>query len=348
MVALAQRVGARALRALPESWITLLAGRTLAIRGRELDPYLALVARATRGLPPLHALTPSEARRSAGEAIALAAGSGAALERIEDHRVPGAEGPLAARLFVPPYLDGPRPLILYFHQGGFVIGDLDWCAPLCSVLAAGARCPVLAIDYRKGPEHRFPAAQEDAWAAYCHARAHANRFGGDPERVAVAGDSAGGGLAALVAQRAKAEGAAQPVFQLLIYPWLIACAENDAYRDFGAVDPLPRENIPWFLSHYLGGDAERADPRLNPGLAADLSGLAPALVYTAGFDILCDEGEAYAKRLAAAGVPVRYRCFDSLTHAFTSLGGVAPGALRAIEQIARDADVALCTGPAPR
>ena len=258
--------------------------------------------------------------------------------------MPSAERPLAARLFVPPRLDGPRPLILYFHQGGFVIGDLDWCSPFCSVLAAGARCPVLAVDYRKGPEHRFPAAQEDAWAAYCHVREQAQRFGGDPARIGVGGDSAGGGLAAMVAQRAKAEGTAQPVFQLLIYPWLIACADNDAYREFGAIDPLRREDIPWFLSHYLADDRDRADPRLSPGLAADLSALAPALVYTAGFDILCDEGESYAQRLAAAGVPVRYRCFDSLTHAFTSLAGVAPSASRALEEIAREVDAALCSG----
>ena len=345
MRALAQRVGARALRALPADWAALLAGRAPVIRGRALDPHLALVARAARGRPPLHALTPAEARRAAGESVALAAGRGAQLERIEDHRVPGAERPIAARLFVPRELDGPRPLILYFHQGGFVIGDLGWCAPFCSVLAAVARCPVLAIDYRKGPEHRFPAAQDDAWAAYRHVREHADRFGGDPARIAVGGDSAGGGLAAMVAQRAKAERIAEPLFQLLIYPWLIACADNDAYRDFGAIDPLRREDIPWFLSHYLADDRERGDVRFSPGLAGDVGGLAPALVYTAGFDILCDEGEAYARRLAAAGVRVRYRCFDALTHAFTSLAGVSPAAATALEEIARDVDLALGAGP---
>jgi acetyl esterase/lipase len=327
----AQRVAARALRALPEDWAALLAGATPVIRSRALDPHLALAARATRRQTPLHALTPAEARRTASESVALAAGPGAAPERVEDHRVPGADR----------RLDGPRPLILYFHQGGFVIGDLDWCGPFCSVLATGARCPVLAVDYRKGPEHRFPAAQEDAWAAYCHVREHADRFGGDPARIGVGGDSAGGGLAAMVAQRAKAEREAPPLFQLLIYPWLLACADNDAYRDFGAVDPLPRENISWFLAHYLGDESERDDLRLSPGLASDLSGLAPALVYTAGFDILCDEGEAYAQRLVAAGVPARYRCFDSLTHAFTSLAGVAPAAGRALEEIARDVDLVL-------
>src|SRR5512145_653883 len=152
MRAFAQRVAARALRALPEEWAALLAGTTPVIRGRKLDPHLALAMRAARGQPPLHTLAPAEARRVAGESVASAAGRGAALERVEDHRVPGAERPLAARLFVPPGLDGPRPLLLYFHQGGFVIGDLGWCGPFCSELAAGARCPVLAVDYRKGPE----------------------------------------------------------------------------------------------------------------------------------------------------------------------------------------------------
>lgn len=350
MASFAERIGARALRlalqASPESWVALAAGPPAVIRGRTLDPRLALIARAATRQPALHTLTPAEARAATDDALSLVTGPTPPLERLEEHRVPGAEGPLVARLHVPPALDGPRPLILYFHQGGCVIGNLDWCESVCSVLAAGARCPVLAVAYRKGPEHRFPAAQEDAWAAYRWAREHAGRFGGDPARVGVGGDSAGGGLAAMIAQRAKAEGLPQPSFQLLVYPWLLAYADNAAYRDFGACYPLSREDMAWFLTHYLNDDAERADVRISPGLAADLSGLAPALVYTAGFDLLCDEGEAFARRLDAAGVPVTFRCYESLTHSFTSFAGAVPAAARALEEIAHDVDLVLSKGVA--
>jgi acetyl esterase/lipase len=203
---------------------------------------------------------------------------------------------------------------------------------------------VLSVDYRMGPEHRFPAAQEDAWAVYRYALERAGEFAGDPERIGVGGDSAGGGLAAMIAQRARAERLRAPRFQLLIYPWLEAFADNAAYRDFGACPPLLREDIPWFLSHYSNSDAERNDTRLSPGLADELAGLAPALVYTAGFDILCDEGERYAQRLAEAGVPITYRCYESLPHGFTLLAGVTPAAGRALDEIARDVDLLLCRG----
>jgi acetyl esterase len=334
ITALAHRLGARALRAVPERWIRPLAGAPTVIRGRTLDPHFALITRASR-VPALHTLTPAEARAVTSDSLAPAAAPLRPLERLEEHRVPGAERALVARLYVPPDLDGPRPLVLYLHQGGFVVGDLDWCAPFCSVLATRARCLVLSIDYRKGPEHRFPAAQEDAWAVYRFALEHAGRLGGDPARVAVGGDSAGG---------ARAERVRPPCFQLLIYPWLLACGDNAAYRDFGACPPLVREDIPWFLSHYLNADRERDDVRFSPGLASDLHDLAPALVYTAGFDILCDEGEHYAQHLTAAGVPVLFRCCESLPHGFASFGGVVPAAARALEEIARDVDLVLSRG----
>jgi acetyl esterase/lipase len=343
LAAFAQQLGARALRSMPERWIRPLAGAPTVIRGRTLDPHFALITRASR-LPALHTLTPAEARAVTSDSLAPAAAPLRPLERLEEHRVPGAERALIARLYAPPDLDGPRPLVLYFHQGGFVVGDLDWCEPFCSVIATRARCLVLSVDYRMGPEHRFPAAQEDAWAAYRFALEHADRFGGDPARVAVGGDSAGGGLAAMIAQRARAERVPAPCLQLLIYPWLLACADNAAYRDFGACPPLVRADIPWFLSHYSNAERERVDVRFSPGLATDLGGLAPALVYTAGFDILCDEGEDYAQRLAAAGVPVLFRCCESLPHGFASFAGVVPAAARELDEIARDVDLAFSKG----
>jgi acetyl esterase/lipase len=342
-----ERTGARAMRTLPDPWVARLArwaGGPTVIRGRTLDARLDLATRAAASTPAMHTLTPAEARAAADASFALASGPPRPLERVETHRVPGAEGPMDARLHVPPDLDGPRPLILWLHQGGCVVGNLDWCDAFCSVLASGTRAPVLAVAYRKGPEHRFPAAQEDAWAVYRWACDHAGTLGGDPTRLGVGGDSAGGGLAAMIAQRAKAESAPPPAFQLLVYPWLLAFADNDAYRDFGACYPLDVASMEWFLTHYLNDASERDDVRLSPGLAVDLTGLAPALVYTAGFDLLCDEGEAYAKRLEAAGVPVTFRCYESLTHSFTGFGGLAPAALRAQAEIAHDVDLALSKG----
>ena len=339
-----ERAGARVLRGLPDSWVARLAGEPTVIRGRVLDPRLALLARATRARPALHTQTPAEARAAADTAIALGAGPPRPLEHLEERRIPGAEGPRVARLHVPPGLDGPRPLILWFHQGGCVIGSPAWSETFCSVLAHGARAPVLAVAYRRGPEHRFPAAQDDAWAVYRWARERADEVGGDPARVGVGGDSAGGGLAAMIAQRARIEGAPQPSFQLLIYPWLEAFAGGDAYRDFGGCPPLTAASMEWFLTHYLNDPAERGDWRLSPGLAEDLTGLAPALVYTAGFDLLCDEGEAYAERLGSAGVPVTFRCYETLTHSFTALGGVCPAAARAQVEIAHDVDLVLSKG----
>lgn len=342
------RQAARLLRVLPDAWVRGLAGAPVRIRGRTLDPRLQLLARQAGRAPALHTLTPEEARAATDAAIALGTAPPRPLESVEERRVDGAEGDLRARLYRPHGLDGPRPLLLWFHQGGCVIGSLDWADDVCSRLATAARCLVLSVDYRKGPEHRFPAAQEDAFAAYRWALERAGELEGDPRRVAVGGDSAGGGLAAQVARRAAREGLRAPALQLLVYPWLVACAGGDAYRDFGDSYPLTRESMQWFLAHYLGDPedaAAREDPRLSPGLADDLAalkGLAPALVYTAGFDLLCDEGRDYAERLEAAGVPVTFRCYESLAHSFTSLGGAVPAADRALDEIARDVDRALC------
>jgi acetyl esterase/lipase len=282
-----------------------------------------------------------EARAAAKARILLAAGRPRRMAEIHHRAVTGAEGWLPARLYRPPRIDAPRPVVLYFHQGGCVIGDLDWCETFCTQLAEGARCLVLSVEYRKGPEHRFPAAQEDAVAAWRWLQEHAGELGGDPRRLVVAGDSAGGGLAAHVAHAAKRSEGTQPLLQILIYPWLHAFADDASYRDFGACYPLTRESMQWFLAHYERDPRDREDPRLSPLLEPDCSGLAPAVVVTAGFDLLCDEGEAYARRLAAAGVPVTLRCEESLCHSFTALGGVSPAAAAACGAIARDLERAL-------
>ena len=344
MASFAERIGSLVMGLLPDSVVARVAGAPTMIRGRSLDPRLQLIAGVAAKAPALSAQSPVEARASADSTIAVAAGRPRPLESVTDRTVPGADGHLPARLHRPFDLDGPRPLLLYFHQGGCVIGNIDWCDVFCSILAETTRCPVLAVGYRKGPEHRFPAAQEDALAVYEWACEHADEVGGDPRRIGVGGDSAGGGMSAMIAQEAKRRGLQRPLLQLLVYPWLVAYADNDAYRDFGDAYPLSADSMRWFLHHYLNDDAERDDLRLSPSLETDLRELAPALVYTAGFDVLCDEGDEYAARLETAGVPVTHRRYDSLCHSFTMLGGASPAAERALLEIARDVERTITGG----
>lgn len=343
MPSLPGRLLAGALDRLPEPWLLRLAGGAApAIRGRTLAPQLQLIARLGSRQTPFHRLTAAEARAATTRGLLFAAAP-RAMAAIRSRAIPGPAGGIPVRIATPHGLDGRRPLILYFHQGGCVIGDLDWCLPFCTLLAETARCPVMAVGYRKGPEHRFPAAQEDAVAAYRWARAHAAEIGGDPERLVVAGDSAGGGLSAHVTHALRRAGDPQPRLQVLIYPWVQAYADNDAYRDFADAWPLTPEGMAWFLANYTSGEAEWRDPRLSPLLEDDFAGLAPALVYTAGFDPLCDEGEQYARKLETAGVPTAYRCFEHLCHSFTSLGALAAPA-EALAEIARDVERSLTGG----
>jgi acetyl esterase/lipase len=338
-----ERMLARLLPLLPERLVARMAAPVPEIRGRRLDGHLALIAKGAAAATPIHQLTAVEARAAAKQGISLAQPRARRMAEIDHFTVHGGAGPLGARLYRPRGIDGLRPLVLYFHQGGFVIGDLDWCEPFCTQLAETARCLVLSLDYRKGPAHRFPAAQEDAVSAYRFALEHARELGGDARRIVVAGDSAGGGLAAHVTHAAKRAGLPQPLLQILIYPWLHALADNESYRDFGASYPLSRDSLLWFLANYAR-ERDRQDPRLSPLLEPDLSGLAPALIVTAGYDVLRDEGRDYARRLEAAGVDVTFRCEESLSHSFTALGGVSPAAAEACREIARDLERALTRG----
>jgi acetyl esterase/lipase len=231
--------------------------------------------------------------------------------------------------------------MLYFHQGGNVIGDLDTCEAFCSLIAERARCYVLSVDYRLAPEHKFPAAADDAIAAYRWAREHAKELGADPGRLAVGGDSAGGGLSAVVTHALKKAGEPQPLLQLLIYPWVTAASKFPSYETYGDAFPLNAAMMDWFANYYFNGEAERSDTRASPLREEDFGDLAPAQIITAGFDPLCDEGEAYAEKLRQGGTPVAFRCEEHLTHSFTSMMGTVPAARRALEQIADDVAKAL-------
>jgi acetyl esterase len=249
---------------------------------------------------------------------------------IRDFTIPGPDGPLRTRHYRPA-VDGAAPLLVYFHGGGFVVGDIESHDGLCRMICQDAAIHVLSVDYRLAPEHKAPAAVDDCVAAYRWARAHAAELGANPFRIGVGGDSAGGNLAALVALCSRDEGIPQPVLQVLLYPVLDLSEETRSRKLFSDGFFLSRQDRDWFTDMYLGGSTVAADDgRISPLKAADLSGLAPALVLTAGFDPLRDEGNEYAAALRSAGVAVDHRQFDALTHGFASIAPFGGGSADAI------------------
>lgn len=250
---------------------------------------------------------------------------------IRDRFIPVEGGAVGARMYVPlAHKSGPRPIVVYYHGGGFVLGSLDSHDGECRALAAETGAIVVAIDYRLAPEHRFPTAAQDALAAFRWVAQNAASMGGDPARIAVAGDSAGGNLSAVVALETRGD-AVRPCFQLLVYPATDMTRSHPSHRYFREDLLLTESSIDSFLANYLRNDADQRDPLASPLLASDHAGLPPALVLTAGFDPLRDEGKAYADKLAAAGVPVEYRCYEGLVHGFFSMSGAIHEARRALD-----------------
>jgi acetyl esterase len=240
-----------------------------------------------------------------------------------------------ARHYAPAEFGGPHPLLVYYHGGGFTYGDLDTHDGVCRLLCRHAGAHILAVDYRLAPEHRFPAAVEDARAALGWAHEHAGLLGADPGRVGVGGDSAGGNLAAVVSQLAARDGGPAPVLQLLIYPATDFTRRRRSRELFREGFLLTQAEMDWFDENYLGAErTHAADPRASPLLAGEFSGLAPAYVATAAFDPLRDEGEEYAAALRAAGTPAVLRRFPGFIHAFIASAGVSRRAREAVVEIA--------------
>jgi len=330
-----QRLMAKAMLSLPTPLLRAMSGGAAVYQGgRTLDPRFQFMAHAARGAPAMASLPPDVARAGGAAALAAVAGRPEPGVRSENLTIDGPGGALPLRAYRPPVQDAAAPLMVFAHFGGGVIGDLETCDVFCGILANVAHCAVLSVDYRLAPEHRFPAGLEDVLAAYRWARENAARFGAPVGHVAVGGDSMGGNFAAIVAQEMKRLGEPQPALQLLIYPAVDVASETQSMTMFGDAYPLSRQTMEWFMGHYLGPDADPTDPRASPIRAADLTDLAPAVIVTAGFDPLVDQGEAYAKRLRDAGVPVVYRCYDALAHAFTAFTGAVPAADIACREIA--------------
>jgi acetyl esterase len=332
-----QQWAAQALDHLPPSLQVRLSGRPpVEVDGETLAPevQLALAMLERRREPPLETFSPAEARARRRRLTAVYAGKPTPVGSVTDLDL---DGPvvLRARHYAPAESGGPHPLLVYYHGGGFTYGDLETHDGVCRILCRHAGAHVLAVDYRLAPEHPFPAAVEDARSALHWAFAHAAQLGADPGRVGVGGDSAGGNLAAVVAQLAARDGGPAPVLQLLIYPATDFSQRRRSRDLFGEGFLLTNSEMDWFDANYLGPERAGArDPRASPLLAEDLSGLAPAYVVTAAFDPLRDEGEEYAAALRAAGTPVALRRFPGFIHAFIAGAGVSRSARDALIEIA--------------
>jgi len=299
-----------------------------------LDPQARAVLdqMAALGGPQINELSPGEARQ---QAIPMAAMQGAAepVATIEDRKLPGPAGAIPVRLYTPAG-SGPQPVFVYLHGGGWVIGSLDDSDALCRTLCNAAQCIVMSVDYRLAPEHPFPAAVEDSYHAVLWASANAASFGGDASRIAIGGDSAGGNLAAVVAQLARDRGQPALKCQILIYPATDAACDSPSYSQNSEGYFLTKEAMCWFWDHYVGRDVDRSNPLVSPLRAHSFKGLPPALVITAEYDPLRDEGEAYAESLRNAGVPVQLTRYNGMIHGFFTMSAAMDQGRRAIEQAA--------------
>lgn len=339
-----QGIVVRALASLPRGLLRLLVGRPVVVDGQELDveSQLAIKLLALAGEPELETLTPLQARARVAKDAGTFAGARVDVAQVQELTIDGRRG----RLYVPRHIETPSGLLVFFHGGGFVVGDLDTHDNSCRWLASRAPVRVLAVDYRLAPEHQFPAAIDDALGAFRWAAQHASELGADPDRIAVGGDSAGGNLAAGVARLAVAEGGPAPAFQLLLYPWLDLSSKRESYRLFGQGFYLTEADLEWYGSHYLSAQADARDPRCSPLLADKLDGLPPAYIATAGFDPLRDEAEEYARRLQATGVPVALRRHPGLIHGFFNTVGVGAVGREAVLEAAGALRMGLAGQPA--
>jgi acetyl esterase len=313
-----------------------------------LDPQaralLDLIARL--GRPTYDQLPVAEGRRLYRETRDAMQPAAPDLAVVKDLTAGGPAGPIPLRVYRPDPV-ATLPALIYFHGGGWVIGDLDTHDVLCRQLADQAGVAVVAVDYRLAPEHPFPAAVDDAWAATRWIAAHAAELGIDPGRLAVGGDSAGGTLSAVVTILARDHGGPALKFQLLIYPATDMKGGTASHVAFADGYLLTATLIRWFSGQYLRGDGDVRDWRASPLAAGSLAGVPPALVMTAGFDPLCDEGEAYARRLREAGVTVDYLCYGGMIHGFLPMGRMLDTANRAVSHAAASLRQVLAAGGQP-
>ena len=311
-----------------------LAGAPVVVDGNTLDVQTQVMLDSMRRLGIKQAEDVEQSRREMEEDKHAVAPVPPAMATERDVLIPNASGSMRARIYEPRTMTKKPGMLVFFHGGGFVCGSIDSHEEPVKVLAHESGVPICSVDYRLGPEHMFPAAIDDAVAAYAWAREHAADFGADPNRVGVGGDSAGGNMSAVACHVCKERGIPQPAHQLLVYPaidWSRSCA---SHKTFAKGFFLEEQRTHWFEQRYLNRVEERDDPRASPMKFSDFSGLAPATIVTAGFDLLRDEGEKYADMLARAGNKVDFCVETSLIHGFFNMGGVVHIARAANARIA--------------
>jgi acetyl esterase len=308
-----------------------------------LDPEVqALIAADGAGDGPAFSLGVTESRAAEYDFIELC-GPEEPVVSVVDHLVAVDGGEIGVRVYTPEGA-GPFPCLVYFHGGGWVAGDLNTMDRPCRMFANGAGCVVASVDYRRAPEHRYPIAADDSFAATKWVAENAAELNVDPDRIAVGGDSAGGNLAAVVSQMARDAGGPPLAFQLLIYPVIDHRFDTVSYRELADGYALTLPMMVWFWEQYLADPADGAHPYASPIRATSLAGLPPAAVYVAAYDPLRDEGIAYADALTEAGVSAEIRCFDGLVHGYLQMGAVSAAARQAVA----DTVAALRAGLQPR
>jgi acetyl esterase len=286
---------------------------------------------AAMGVPALNEMSPAEARLAADGFIELA-GPGEPVADVTNRTLPGSGYDIPVRVYTPMAGGGaPLPCLVYIHGGGWVLGSLDSTDAICRIVANRGACKVVSVDYRLAPEHKFPTPFNDCYAALEAVHDNAAALGIDAERLAVGGDSAGANIATALALKARDEGGPALRFQLLVYPVTDHSFDTPSYSENADGYLLTRDMMEWFWEHYIGGPADSDNPFASPLRAADLTGLPPAMVITAEFDPLRDEGEAYAAKLAAAGVPVEHTRYDGQIHAFWQMPAIFPAAHKAAD-----------------
>ncbi len=261
---------------------------------------------------------------------------------VEDRAIPGPAGDIPVRVYTPAG-EAPHPVLVYYHGGGWVIGDLETSEGISRAFANAAACIVVSVGYRLAPEHKYPAAVDDAFAALNWVAEHAAELGGDAKRIAVFGESAGANLSAIVAQLAKEAGGPTLAYQVLAYPVTNMAFDTESYQTNGDAYYLTEESMRWFWGLYLNDESEGADPKASPLLREDVSGLPPGIVLTPEFDPLRDEGEAYGKRLQEAGGDFEIWRAEGMIHDFLGMTNILPEAKSAIERLAGNIKTAFGT-----
>jgi acetyl esterase len=320
---------------LPDGMLVAMSGGTPIVRdGRKLDARFQFIEAAAAKHPIPDPLTPKFAREGTDLLTTLFGGPRESGVTCAEIAIPATGRTIPARSYRPAQQNPKAPLMVFYHFGGGVIGNLETCDAFCSMIATIAQCAVVSVDYRLAPEHQWPAGLDDAVDSFIWARDNAGQFGAPGGLAAAGGDSMGGNFTAILCQDLKTRGLPQPALQVLIYPATDLTSIDGSMQSCATAYPLTKATMDWFMANYLPTGTDQTDVRISPALYADLSGLAPAIIVMAGHDPLRDQGFAYGKLLDAAGVTTYVSCYDSLAHGFTAFTGSVPAADKACREMA--------------